>query len=744
MTDQVATPDSPPVDGVAGPARRVMQRIGQRLAANFPALLVLVGIGAGIATYAALTESPPFGHDPDTLYVLLNVDLVIMLALGALVARRIVRIWVRRRRGLAGSRLHIRLVGMFSIVAVVPAIIVATFSALFLNLGISAWFSDRISTAVNESVSVAQSYLGEHQRTLEADILAMANDLNREAPRLLNDRGFFEQLVNAQAALRNLTEAIVFDGSGHTLARSNLTFMLQFETLPTEALTSARRGDVVRLDSDIEDRVRAIVRLDRFIDSYLMVGRFVEPSVIEHLRAVEGAVDEYQELEVRQSQFQITAILIYVVLSVLILLVSVWVGLQFAETLIRPVGQLITAAERVRAGDLTARVPVGEDRDEVSSLALAFNRMTSQLETQRRDLIDANRQLDQRRRFTETVLGGVSAGVLGVDRDGRINLPNKSAMALLDLRLEDLVGQPLGAIAPEMGTLLDDAGRRPHVATGRQIRLRLGDQDRTLLVRVAVERFGAEVQGFVVTFDDITELVSAQRKAAWADVARRIAHEIKNPLTPIQLSAERLKRKYLRQIADDPDTFVACTDTIVRQVGDIGRMVDEFSAFARMPEAAIAPNDLIPALRDAVALQASRPNVKVRLDGEAPDRLVVPFDPRLVSQAMTNLLQNAVDAIEGRPAPGPGDPPLPRGEVVVRVASDDRTAQVTVLDNGKGLPATDRDSLTEPYVTHRPKGTGLGLAIVKKIMDEHGGRISFTDRAEGGACVCLIFPTSSP
>ncbi|MCA8934347.1 MAG: two-component sensor histidine kinase, partial [Rhodospirillaceae bacterium] len=336
MSDQAATPG----DALATPpGSRRTNRIGAlvRVLDRLTFVLVIAGLAAGGATYAVLTESPPFGHDPDTLYVLLNADLVILLLLGLLVARRIASIWVRRRRGIAGSRLHVRLVGMFSIVAVVPAIIVATFSVLFLNLGISSWFSDRVSTAVDESVSVAQAYLAEHERTLEADILAMANDINREALRLLNDQQLFDQLINAQAALRNLTEAIVFDGSGHTLARSNLTLMLQFETIPASVLAQARRGDVVRLDSDTEDRVRAIVRLDRFVDSYLLVGRFVEPGVIEHLRAVEGAVDEYQELEIRQSQFQITVVAIYLVLAVLVLLVAIWVGLKFAETLIQPV-----------------------------------------------------------------------------------------------------------------------------------------------------------------------------------------------------------------------------------------------------------------------------------------------------------------------------------------------------------------------------------------------------------------------
>ncbi len=702
-------------------------------------LLTAVALAAGMATYAALTENPPFGQDPRTVYILLNLDLIILLLLGSLIARRIVDLWVKRRRGLAGSRLHVRMVALFSIVAVAPAILLLVFSTVFFYVGVRSWFSERVSTAINESLSVAEAYLAEHQRTLAGDALAMANDLNREAPRLVNDESFFNQLVNTQAALRGLTEALVFDGSGRTLARSSLTFALQFEPIPQEVLDQTRVNNVVWLDSDSDDRVRALVQLDRFIDTYLLVGRLIEPRAIAHMERVQGAVAEYRQLERRHSSLQITITLIYVVAALLLLMVAVWVGLVFSDRLITPISNLIGAAERVRAGDLSVRVPARAKGDELDNLARAFNRMTSQLESQRRELIEANRQLDSRRRFTETVLAGVSAGVLGIDTAGRINLPNKSATTLLGREPDSLIGHALDEVAPEIAELLATIRTRPGRLVESQVKLQRGNEQRTLLVRIVAERFGGEVRGYVVTFDDITDLLSAQRMAAWADVARRIAHEIKNPLTPIQLSAERLKRKYLKQIHNDPETFVSCTDTIVRQVGDIGRMVDEFSAFARMPSPVMKPIDMYELCQQAILLQrTARPDIAFNLAWPEA-RPLIPGDRRQVSQAITNLIQNALDAIEGRDA-ADGEA-LPQGVVDVALTVDDRHVVVTVEDNGRGLPAENRDKLTEPYVTTRARGTGLGLAIVKKIMEDHGGRLTLEDRSDtAGARVRLLFP----
>ena len=544
--------------------------------------LAIPALASGVATYLALTGAPPFGPHPNAVLSLLNLDLVLLLALGAVVAKRLIEVWAERRRGLAGSRLQIRLVVLFSLIAVTPTIIVAVFSYLFFSFGIESWFSDKVRTAISESLAVAEAYLHEHQQAIRADVLAMANDLNRDAVKLALNPQHLEQVVSAQAALRGLTEAVVFDRAGHMLARSSLSFTLGFEPVPDDAMHLADAGDVAIMTNDSDDRVRALVRLNQFGDVYLFVGRFIEPRVLNHMEETQRAAAQYEQLEGQRSGFQITFALIFMMVAMLFLVAAVAIGIHFATQLAIPVSRLITAAEQVRGGDLAARVPEGDKDDELASLSRAFNRMTYQIESQQRELREANRQLDERRRFTETVLTGVSAGVIGLDRLGRVNLPNRSASSLLGVDLEQAIGQDLAEVAPDMAGLLHEVERRPDRLAQSQVQLVTGNSTRTLLVRIAAEHNGRNISGFVVTFDDITELLSAQRKAAWADIARRIAHEIKNPLTPIQLAAERLRRRYLKEIKQDPETFMICTDTIIRHVGDIGRMIDEFSSFARM------------------------------------------------------------------------------------------------------------------------------------------------------------------
>lgn len=682
-----------------------------------------------VATYAAITGIAPFGPDPTTVLWLLYINLILVLALGVLVARRLVEVWAERRRGLAGSRLHVRLVLLFGMVAVTPTIIVAVFSALYLNVGIQGWFSDPVSTAVRNSRAVADAYQAEHQQNIRADILAMAADLSRDAMLLGGMSGLLGQAIERQATSRGLSEAIVFDGAGQVLARAGLTLRMQFDQISPTAMQRARSGEVALLDSQSGDRVRAIVRLDRFIDSYLYIGRLVDPRVLGYVEATRRGAEFYDSLEGQRSGLQITFAMVFVVVALLLLLAAIWVGLNLATKLAQPVAALISAADRVRAGDLSARVVPAQTGDEIEALSRAFNRMTLQLENQQAALIAANDQLDQRRRFTETVLAGVSAGVIGLDPEGMVNLPNRSAATLLGVESERLAGSLLIEVVPDMAALIELARRRPDRLAEGQIKVIRERRPRTLIVRVAAERDNEEIVGFVVTFDDVTELLVAQRTAAWADVARRIAHEIKNPLTPIQLSAERLKRKYLKEITTDPEVFIQCTNTIVRQVGDIGRMVDEFSSFARMPAPVLRDEDLIALVRDVVFLQRQG-NPTVRFEIEMPDQSPrLRCDARQVRQMLINLLQNAVDAIDGRREAG-GQPF--EGIVTVRIRSDFSAVIIEVEDNGKGLPAEGRDRLTEPYVTTRTKGTGLGLAIVRKIMEDHSGDLRLEDAGSSG------------
>ncbi|MFQ5953428.1 MAG: ATP-binding protein [Kiloniellales bacterium] len=708
------------------------------LGGKFAIALAVASILSGFFTYAIITDLGPFGkEDPETLFHLLTIDLILMLLVGVIVAKRLVQVWTERQRGSAGSKLHIRLVILFGVVAVTPASIVAVFSVLFFTTGIQSWFNEKVSTAISESLEVAQSYLEEHQQNIRADALAMANDLNRAAAFIGDNPQRLGQLLAQQTAIRSLTEAIVFDGSGQIVVRTGLTFATELKQLPQESLEKARAGEVVVLTRESDDRVSALVHLERLLDSFLLVGRFVEPKVVRSVERTREAVGQYEALERERTELQIMFNLIFFVVALLFLLAAVWGGLILANRLVRPIGDLIAAAERVRAGDLSARVPRIVGTDELGMLGRAFNRMTNQLRAQREELVETNRQLDDRRRFTEAVLEGVSAGVIGLDRDGQINLPNRSASTLLGLDLDHMIGRELAKAVPEMAGLVEKARDQAGGSGERQIKVIRKGRTHTLLVRIAVERINRKVRGYVVTFDDITALLQAQRTAAWADVARRIAHEIKNPLTPIQLSAERLKRKYLKEIDTDTSIFTACTDTIVRQVADIRRMVDEFSAFTRMPAPDMKRADLGEICQQAVLLQRNA-HPKVTFNMDLPEEgMMLPFDNRQISQALTNLLQNSVQAIEGREAK-PGEK-LPRGRIDLRVQRRDGRLEIAVEDNGRGLPDEGRERLTEPYMTTRPKGTGLGLAIVKKIMEDHNGELVLEDGEAGGARVKLVF-----
>ena len=711
--------------------------------------LVVASVAAGSATVITMTGSSLVGPDPRVVIGLLYLDAVLLLLLGAVVLRRIANVWIERRRGLAGSRLHIRFVFLFSVVSVTPAILVAVFSAMYLNYGIQAWFNDRVRSSVESSLAVAKAYLYEHQQNIRADAFAMAADINREAPGLINAQRF-SQMVTGQAAIRSLPEAIVIDNAGRVLARSPLSQALEFDLVPPWALARADSGEIAVLTTNRDDRVRAVIRLDRFVDAYLVIGRLVDPTVLDHIETAERAVSQYKDMEQRGRGIQVTFVMIFVVVALLLLMAAVWVGLAMATSLVRPITELIGAAERVRQGDLSVRVPPTASDDELATLSRAFNRMTGQLDAQQRGLMEANQQLAERTRFTEIVLAGVSAGVIGLEREGRIYLPNRSAEVLLETDLKAAVGRPLAGIVPEMADLLAEAQRRPERPHQGQISLARAGRNKVFLVRLAAERMGDDVIGYVVTFDDITELMSAQRTAAWADVARRIAHEIKNPLTPIQLSAERLKRRYLKRLKGDTEIFEICTDTIIRRVEDIGRMVDEFSAFARMPQPEMRRENLSEICRQVVFMETARlPAIAFDTDLGAPDVYML-CDSRQVGRALTNVTKNAIESIEARlaadakadPAQAPATGHI-RLALVERASTDGLEISIVVEDNGIGLPKDQREKLTEPYVTTREKGTGLGLAIVKKIMEDHAGRLMLDDSEGGGARITLFFRTDA-
>jgi len=710
-------------------------------------VLMAGGITAGIATFLTLTGHSNFGMGDSALDVLVAVDLVLVLALGGVVVQGVVRLWGQRRSGLAAARMHVRLVGLFSIVAIVPAILAVVLAALFFNVTIQNWFSDRVRQAVESSVRVSEAYLSEHEQIFRSDAFAMAEELNRVWPQVATDSRRTQRSLDLLADRHSVHGALLLGPTGRILSQAGFTSSLTFDLPPAWAYVDSSNGEPVVLVAEGRDRVRALVGLDVQPKVFLYVGRFIDPNVLALRETTRRAANDYALVESELTDLQIELAAIFVIVTLLLLMTAVGLAFVFANRLTRPIASLVHAAEMVRSGNLGVRLAeAGRSDDEMGMLTRAFNRMTRQLDEQRRELTEANRQLEDRRRFTEAVLGGVSAGVVGLDSAGRVSLPNRSATALLGLRLDELMGCQLGECVPELADLIAHAVSDPERLVEDEVSVETGTDHKTLHVRIAAEHDAQQtVIGFVVTFDDVTELQSAQRKAAWADVARRIAHEIKNPLTPIQLAAERLKRKYLKEIQSDPDVFAQCTDTIVRQVGDIGRMVDEFSAFARMPNPIMRPVDVVKICREAVFLQ-DQARADIRFETEFPGIPVLAnCDSGLVSQALTNLLQNAVDAIVGRPN-ADGDTAREAGWVSMRLTEMGNTASIVVEDNGRGLPAEERDRLTEPYVTTRSKGTGLGLAIVSRIVEQHGGILTLEDRGEGlsGARIVLTLQVDLP
>ncbi len=696
-------------------------------------LLASIALLLGIATFAILAGRVKLGVHSSVAIGLSVADFAALLLLIIILVGRVTRVVLERRQGAAGARLHVRLVLLFGGVAAVPAILVAVFATVFFNIGIQAWFNARVQTALDESNQVAQGYLAEHTNDIRLDALAIANDLSQNGTIFYGDATGFANFLVQQTATRGLTQAVIFEPvTGQVIASAGLLAGMG-ATIPNHGeIASARAGQVVVISPPDSTLERAVIQLDSTPPLMLLIERPIDPAILDHVQKTEAAVAEYQRLSQNRNGLEISFALIFATVALLVLSAAVLIGLVIANQIAKPIGHLMRAAERVRAGDLTVRVPETATGDEVAGLSRAFNRMTGQLAAQRAELMVAYGQLDERRRFTETVLAGVSAGVIGLDAQGRIELPNRAASEFLGVDLQARLGEPLADVAPEFAAMIETVMAAPDKPVTAEVEHGPAMQKRVLLVRIGAELKAGLADGFIVTFDDVTELLSAQRKAAWADVARRIAHEIKNPLTPIQLSAERLKRRFSREITSDVEGFAQCADTIVRHVGDIGRMVDEFSTFARMPAPVMKSESLERIVREALVLQrvASR-HIDFQVEISAPDLRAL-CDRRLIGQALTNLLQNAVDAVAMRPG---------AHIVKVQLFSEGQNAVLRVIDDGIGLPDTDRAKLMEPYVTHKTKGTGLGLAIVRKIMEDHGGQLDL-DAAPGGqgAMVSLVLP----
>jgi two-component system nitrogen regulation sensor histidine kinase NtrY len=631
-----------------------------------------------------------------------------------------------RRRGRAGSRLHIQIVGLFAVIAAVPTVLVSVVASTTLNNALDRYFSSRMRAMIEQSLIVADAYVTDHAQIIRGEILATAYDLSRAKPLFDQNREQFRQFLTAQAKGRGLSAAIIIRPDGSTVERADVTMDKPIVLPSPELLKKITDTDPQVALIPQGDHVAAAIKLRGYNDMYLYVAQMLDPRVVAQLTATQESIGEYANLEARRIGIQIAFALMFAVIALIVILSSAWIGLDFANRLVAPIRRLIGAANVVSTGNLNIQVPVRGSEGDLARLGETFNKMTAELRTQHADIVRARDLIDSRRRFTEAVLSGASAGVIGVTAEGRITILNRSAEHLIGRPESEVLGQPLQEVAPELGEIFAAAHSSHQRLIQRQVAVARDGQERNFSVRVTSEQASKSEHEYVITIDDITELVLAQRSSAWADIARRIAHEIKNPLTPIQLSAERLRRKYGKLIIEDAAIFEQCTDTIVRQVDDIKRMVDEFSRFARMPKPVIADEDIADTVRQVVfLLRVGHPEIDFEVELQ---REVMParFDRRLISQALTNIIKNATEAIAAVPAAELG-----HGRIVVAARHEGREeAVIDVVDNGIGLPKENRARLLEPYVTTREKGTGLGLAIVGRILEEHGGRIELRDAAE--------------
>jgi len=703
---------------------------------------IAVGLAllSAFATFIVLADLTPLAPTHYVVVTLLLVNASTVLLLLAIIVREVWLVVQARRAGRAGARLHVRIVGLFAIIAAFPAILVAIVASITLDRGLDRLFSSRTRAAVENSLIVAEAYLRDHAQIVRSDIMVMAFDMARAEPVFKEDSNKLRQFLTFQASVRGLDAAIVIDKDLKIIARANVQTTRTFALPPKDALPRIGVKDPQIVLLPDTSYVAAVIKLRKYDDYWLYVTRLLDPRVVPQLQATRASASEYAAIEQRRLGVQVAFALMYTVIALTVLLSAVWIGLNFANVLVAPIRRLIGAANVVSTGNLYVRVPVRESEGDLAQLGETFNRMTQELRTQRDDIMRARDVIDSRRRFTEAVLAGASAGVIGVDGKGCVSILNRSAEKLIDCPEAEALGRPLNEVFPELADMM--AAAQSGARAQDQVTITRNGRERNLSVRITSEQSSESEHGYVVTLDDITALVTAQRTSAWADIARRIAHEIKNPLTPIQLSAERLRRKYGKVIGEDDGVFAQCTDTIVRQVDDIRRMVDEFSRFARTPKPVMADEDVADTVRQAVFLMRVG-NSDIDIDAEiAEDPMPARFDRRLISQALTNLIKNAAEAIAAVP---PAE--LGKGKIRVFAARDRGDIVIDVVDNGIGLPTENRSRLLEPYVTTREKGTGLGLAIVGRIIEEHGGSIELHDAAakfagQRGAWIRLRFAAS--
>jgi len=686
---------------------------------------VAIALLSAFLTFVVLTGLTPIEPKRDVVYSFLLINAATILLLVGIIVREVWKVVQARRRGRAAARLHIQVVSLFSVIAVLPAVLVAIVANVTIDRGLDRLFSGPTKEVIQNSLIVANAYLHEHAQLIRGDILGMANDVSHARPLYDLDRSSFRQLLTASAASRNLPGAMLIDKEPKILETAQTGIQQDFQTPAPEFLSGVDENEPQIAVFIEANYVAAVIRLRNFSDTFLYVARLLDPRVVAQLRQTQASVAEYAALESRKLGIQVAFALMFAVIALTILMASVLIGLNFANRLVAPIRRLMNAANIVSTGDLHVQVPVLRSEGDLAQLGETFNKMTQELRSQRDELVNASELVDSRRRFIEAVLSSASAGIIGVDTSGSIGILNRSAEKLIGQAESEVLDHPLSVVLPELDDLMKAAREGTQKLVQGQITINRDGHERNLSVRVSAEQTSHSRDSYIITLDDITELVSAQRTSAWGDVARRIAHEIKNPLTPIQLSAERIRRKFGKTITEDKAIFEQCTDTIVRQVDDIRRMVDEFSRFARMPKPVMEGEDVADTVRQAVFLmKVGHPDLDIAADIKQ-DPMRAQFDRRLISQALTNIIKNATEAIEQVPPEELG-----KGRIDVIAAQEGADIVIDVIDNGIGLPKVARQRLLEPYVTTRQKGTGLGLAIVGRVLEDHGGRIELKDASD--------------
>lgn len=690
-----------------------------------------------LGTYYSIYNSAD--SNPKLILFFLILGLISFLILFFSIIKEIFRLFTNIKKKAAGSILQKRIVSVFAAIAITPVLIVAIFAVIFFERGIQGWFSKRVSTALEKSAAIAENYTKELRKRVEGDVLFAALRLSQINEINYRNTANVERIVNNLALERDANELAIISSNGNILFASRNSFLLPRNISPAKIFSTRENTDspIVYLETD-NNRINIITPIIGHIDLYLYFSRYLDPVIIYNLRSVQQAIGDYNLAKEQNADSRITFSMVFISVAILLLLLSIWLGMNFANSIIYPIAQLIEASDRVSKGNLKFNIkPEINKNNEIFKLISSFNKMIKQLYDQREDLVTANQQIDERRRFTESILTGVKSGVLGVSGEDKIFLANKSALELLKIDASKLIGKNICDTFPQVKGFIKDNRLSDTQYKEKQIDFFIKGKKNTFIFGISSENYRNLDSGYVITIENITEMIKIQRAAAWSDIAKRIAHEIKNPLTPIQLSADRLKYKYLSNINKDKETFINCIDTIIRQVSSIHRMVNDFSTFTKMPRPifeSIQINKLI--LSSISMMKLANKDVLINTKIDKKKNITLKADPNLVNQAFNNLAKNALNSITEKASSIKNY----KGEITISLLLESNFCKLIMNDNGIGLPK-NKEFLTEPYISRSKNGSGIGLAIVKKIMQDHNGNIELENNKKGeGAEVSLLFP----